>query len=100
MYTSHSDNHKRGSDKRIGTGAMQDFAELHLKPETLAQHGLPDIPHPVPAADLKSALLDNRGLSGKLVTIQRGDALIAGITARDDGRLRVALFRPLDAKSA
>ena len=39
-------------------------------------------------------------LGGKLVTIQRGDALIAAITARDDGRLRVAVFRPLDAKSA
>lgn len=37
---------------------------------------------------------------GKLVTIQRGDALIAAITARDDGRLRVAVFRPLDAKRA
>jgi hypothetical protein len=41
---------------------MQDFAELHLKPETLAQYGLPDIPYPVPAADLKSALLDNGDL--------------------------------------
>ena len=39
-------------------------------------------------------------LEAKLVTIQRGDALIAAITARDDGRLRVAVFRPLDAKSA
>jgi len=28
----------RRSDKRIGTSAMQDFAELHLKPETLARH--------------------------------------------------------------
>jgi len=138
---------------------MQNFAELHLKPETLARYGLPDIPYPIPAADLKSALLDNGdiplaamlhglqqrsrdeeaewqqlepamdrlaellapddardvisaagdhwwievgpvGLGGKLVTIQRGDALIAAITARDDGRLRVAVFRPLDAKSA
>ena len=138
---------------------MQNFAELHLKPETLARYGLPDIAYPVPAADLKSALLDNgelpltlmlsslqqRGrdgeaewqqvepamdrlaellapddardvisaagdhwwlevghadLGGKLVTIQRGNALIAAITARNDGRLRVAVFRPLDAKSA
>lgn len=39
-------------------------------------------------------------LGGKLVTIQRADALIAAITARNDGRLRVAVFRPLDAKSA
>ena len=125
---------------------MQDFAELHLKPETLARYGLPDIPYPVPTTDLKSALLENGDLplavmlhglqqrsrdgeaewqqvepamdrlaellapddardvvsaagdhwwlevgpvdlGGKLVTIQRGDALIAAITARDDGRL-------------
>jgi len=26
------------SAKRIGNGAMQNFAELHLKPETLARH--------------------------------------------------------------
>lgn len=39
-------------------------------------------------------------LNTKLVTIQRGDALIAAITPRNDGRLRVAVFRPLDAKSA
>ena len=28
----------RHSVKRIGKGAMQHFAELHLKPETLARH--------------------------------------------------------------
>lgn len=39
-------------------------------------------------------------LSTKLVTIQRGDNLVAAITSRNDGRLRVAVFRPLDAKSA
>jgi len=39
-------------------------------------------------------------LNAELVTIQRGDHLIAAITNRDDGRLRVAAFRPLDAKSA
>jgi len=119
---------------------MQNFAELHLKPETLARYGLPDILYPIPAADLKSTLLDNGDLplaamlhglqqrsrdgqaewqqlepamdrlgelmapddardvisaagdhwwlevgpvelGGKLVTIQRGDALIAAITA-------------------
>lgn len=41
---------------------MQNFAELPLKPETLARYGLPDIPYPIPAADLKSALLDNGDL--------------------------------------
>ncbi len=39
-------------------------------------------------------------LSDKLVTIQRGDNLIAAIVPRDDGRLRVAVFRALDARSA
>ena len=35
-----------------------------------------------------------------LVTIQRGELLMAAIACRDDGRLRVAGYRPLDAKSA
>ena len=39
-------------------------------------------------------------LGGKLVTIQCVNFLIAAITARDDGRLRVAVFRPLNARSA
>lgn len=39
-------------------------------------------------------------LAGELVTIQREESLIAAISAREDGRLRVAVFRPLDAKSA
>lgn len=41
---------------------MQNFAELHLKPETLAKYGLPDIEYPVRAVDLKSTLLDNGDL--------------------------------------
>lgn len=39
-------------------------------------------------------------LCGKLVTIQRHEELIAAIASLADGRLRVATFRPLDAKSA
>jgi len=39
-------------------------------------------------------------LDGPIVTIQRGDQLIAVIGSREDGRLRVAAWRPLDAKSA
>ncbi len=39
-------------------------------------------------------------LAGELVTIQREENLVAAISAREDGRLRVAVFRPLDAKSA
>ena len=38
-------------------------------------------------------------LNCKLVTIQRGEELIAAIIPREDGRLRVAAYRPLDAKS-
>lgn len=55
MYQAHSDNHERRNNKRIYTDAMQNFAELHLKPGTLKRYGLPDIPYPVPAADLESA---------------------------------------------
>lgn len=39
-------------------------------------------------------------LGAELVAVQRGNDLIAAITPRDDGRLRAAVFRPLDAKSA
>ena len=38
-------------------------------------------------------------LGQKIVTIQRNDLLIAAICPRDDGRLRIASYRPLDAKS-
>ena len=39
-------------------------------------------------------------LAGRIVTIQRGDDLIAALASRDDGRLRLAAYRPLDATSA
>jgi len=39
-------------------------------------------------------------LGNKVVTIQRGENLIAAIAPRPDGRLRVSSFRPFDAKSA
>lgn len=39
-------------------------------------------------------------LAGELVTIQREDSLVAAISTREDGRLRAAVFRPLDGKSA
>jgi ADP-ribosylglycohydrolase len=38
-------------------------------------------------------------VNAKLVAIQRGGLLIAALAYRGDGRLRVAVFRPLDAKS-
>ena len=39
-------------------------------------------------------------LDEPIVTIQRLDFLIAALAKRDDGRLRLATFRPLDGKSA
>jgi hypothetical protein len=39
-------------------------------------------------------------LDGPIVTIQRGDKLIAAMSKTDGGRLRVAAYRPFDAKSA
>ena len=39
-------------------------------------------------------------LDSEIVTIQRDDELVAAIATRDDGRLRAAAFRPLDAASA
>jgi ADP-ribosylglycohydrolase len=138
---------------------MKNFAELHLKPQTLTRYDLPDIPYPIPVDRLQSVSSENNelplavmlhalqqrsqdgkanwqlqepamdrlahlltpednreaisaagdhwwleigpvDLESKLVTVQRGDTLIAAIVAREDGRLRVAVYRPLDAKSA
>lgn len=138
---------------------MQNFAEIHLKPETLERYGLPDILFPVPKAELQVALsgdgelplaamlhgLQQRSrdgeaqwqqvehamdrlaellapddhrevisaagdnwwleigpvdLRGRLVAVQRGDVLVAAVSAREDRRLRVAVYRQLDAKSA
>jgi hypothetical protein len=39
-------------------------------------------------------------LSGAVVTIQRRDLLVAAFAPREDGRLRLAAYRPLDGKSA
>ena len=39
-------------------------------------------------------------LDEPIVTVQRHDLLIAALAKRDDGRLRLATFRPLDGKSA
>jgi hypothetical protein len=138
---------------------LENFIDLHLKPHVLSSLGLPEMPYPVPADDMDSALaadgelplaamlhalqqLSSKGdtdwlslepamdrlttllapdddrdvisaageewwieigpvdINGKIVTIQRQDKLIAAIASREDGRLRVMTFRPLDAKSA
>lgn len=44
--------------------------------------------------------IGNVDLSGTLVTIQRAGQLLAAMGPRKDGRLRIAVFRPLDTASA
>ena len=39
-------------------------------------------------------------LGCRIVTIQRGDLLVAAVARRADGRLRVAAYQPLDGKAA
>jgi len=39
-------------------------------------------------------------LDGDIVTVQRRDDLVAAMARRHDGRLRAAVYRPLDARSA
>ncbi len=39
-------------------------------------------------------------LDKEIVTIQRQDHVIAAFSSREDGRLRAAVYRPIDAKSA
>jgi ADP-ribosylglycohydrolase len=72
-----------------------------------AMNRLAELMAPADGRDVITATGDNWwveigpvDLRGKLVTVQRGDDLIAVITPRKDFRLRVAVFRPLDAKSA
>ena len=76
----------------------------HLEP---AMNRLSELLAPEDGRDVISAAGDNWwieigpvDLGDKLVTVQRGDDLIAAIAPRNDGRLRVAVFRPLDTKSA
>lgn len=38
-------------------------------------------------------------LGGPLVTLQRGDVLLAALAERDDGRLRMAAYHPLDGRA-
>jgi hypothetical protein len=63
--------------------------------------------HPQDSPDTTSVAGDNWwlqlgavDLTGRIVTIQREQHLIAAITKRDDGRLNAAVYRPLDRKSA
>ena len=79
-----------------------DWQNLEPAMERLAQILAPDDPRPVLAATANEWWLEVGpvDLESPIVTIQRGDNLIAAISSTDSGRLRVAAYRPLDAKSA
>ena len=68
----------------------------------LAQLVAPDDPRPVLSATGENWWLEVGpvDLDGPTVTVQRGDALVAAMAATEEGRLRVASYRPLDSKSA
>lgn len=79
-----------------------DWQSLEPAMERLAQILAPDDPRPVLSATAQEWWLEVGPVSinGPIVTIQRGNKLIAALTPTDGGRLRVAAYRPLDAKSA
>lgn len=78
-----------------------DWQQLETAMERLAHLLAPDDDSPIitAAGDNWWLEIGPVDLNRKVVTIQRGAYLIAAIAAREDGRLRVAVFRPLDAKS-
>lgn len=70
--------------------------------DQLAQLVAPQDPRPVLSATGENWWLEIGpiDLSGPIVTVQRGEVLIAAMSAAEEGRLRVASYRPLDGKSA
>lgn len=78
-------------------------AEWHLESamERIAQLLAPDDPREVlvAAGEKWWVEIGPVDLGKAVVTIQRDEHLIAAICSTDHGRLRVAAFRPLDAKS-
>ncbi|MFN3619541.1 hypothetical protein [Sphingorhabdus sp.] len=70
--------------------------------DRLAQLISPDDPRPVLSATGENWWLEVGpvDLDGPIVTVQRGDVLIAAMSATAEDRLRVASYRPLDGKSA
>lgn len=76
----------------------------HLEPamDRLAQLIAPNDPRPILSATGDNWWLEIGpvDLSGPIVAVQRGNVLIATMTAIEEGRLRVASYRPLDGKSA
>ena len=76
----------------------------HLEPamDRLAQMVAPNDPRTVLSATGDNWWLEVGpvDLAGPIVTVQRSDKLIAAMASTHSGRLRVASYRPLDAKSA
>ena len=111
---------KDAFEAAIGNGGEPPFAEMLFGLQLQSAEGTADWEGLEPALDRLAELIapdDHRNLvtaageswwleigpvdlDGPIVTIQRGDQLIAAICSRDDGRLRVATYRSLDAKSA
>ena len=79
-----------------------DWHQFEPAMDRLAQLVAPDDPRPVLSATGENWWLEIGpvDLDGPIVTVQRGDLLIAAMTGTEEGRLRVASYRPLDGKSA
>ena len=79
-----------------------DWQQLEPAMGRLAQLVAPDDPRSVLSATGENWWLEVGPveLDGPIVTVQRGDVLIAAMSATEEGRLRVASYRPLDGKSA
>jgi hypothetical protein len=87
--------------QRSGEG-IANWMELEPAMDRLAQILSPDDPRPVLSATSEDwwVALGPVDLRRKIVTIQRGEILIAAISPSTNGELQVSTFRPLDAKSA
>lgn len=87
--------------QRSGEG-IANWMELEPAMDRLAQILSPDDPRPVLSATSEDCwvALGPVDLRRKIVTIQRGEILIAAISPSTNGELQVSTFRPLDAKSA
>ena len=78
-----------------------DWQSLELAMARLAELVAPDDGRDVISAASEEWWLEIGpvALDGAVIAIQRNDELLAVLVRRDDGRLRVACYRPLDAKS-
>ena len=82
-------------------GQKEGWKELEPAMVRLAEILAPDDPREYLTAQGDTWFLELGPVNPRetLVTIQRGNALIAAIAPRDDYRLRVAIYRPPDAKA-